>query len=109
MASERTGSRGWPEALKAAALGREARESLPPDFNPDSFTQRDYGALEDRWKALGQDAGEGGRYVEGAVDDDLDVDLARAHADHAHAALAAVVAGVELRARDLLDPSRQPP
>jgi pimeloyl-ACP methyl ester carboxylesterase len=61
-----------PEALRAAALGRQARESIPPAFNPDSFIPADYEALEVRWKALGEDAGRAGAAGDqGAVDDDL--------------------------------------
>jgi pimeloyl-ACP methyl ester carboxylesterase len=61
-----------PQALRAAAIGREARESLPPEFDPDSFTATDWEALEVRWKALGEDAGRAGAEgPEGHVDDDL--------------------------------------
>lgn len=61
-----------PQALRAAALGLQARESLPPDFDPESFTPGDWEALEVRWKALGQDAGRAGAEgPEGNVDDDL--------------------------------------
>ena len=61
-----------PQALRAAALGREARESLPPDFDTDSFTAPDWEALEVRWKALGEDAGRAAEQgPEGNIDDDL--------------------------------------
>jgi pimeloyl-ACP methyl ester carboxylesterase len=61
-----------PQALRAAAFGREARESLPAEFDPESFTARDWEALEHRWQALGEDAGKAGAQgPEGNVDDDL--------------------------------------
>jgi len=61
-----------PEALRAAAMGREARASLQDEFNPDAFTAADWEALEARWKALGEDAGRAGAEGdEGAIDDDL--------------------------------------
>jgi pimeloyl-ACP methyl ester carboxylesterase len=61
-----------PEALRAAALGREARASLPDEFNPESFTRADNEALEQRWRALGIDAGKAGAQgPEGGIDDDL--------------------------------------
>ena len=49
-----------PQALQAAREGREARTALPPAFDEDSFTARDWAVLEDRWKALGEDAGKAG-------------------------------------------------
>ena len=58
-----------PEGLRAAAMGRQARESLPDAFDTESFTAADWEALEVRWKALGEDAGRGG--TEGLIDDDL--------------------------------------
>jgi pimeloyl-ACP methyl ester carboxylesterase len=61
-----------PQALQAAREGREARTALPPEFDADSFTARDWAVLEDRWKALGEDAGKAGAAgPEGAIDDDL--------------------------------------
>jgi pimeloyl-ACP methyl ester carboxylesterase len=61
-----------PHGLKAAALGRRARESLPEHFDPRSFTARDHEALEARWQALGEDAGKAAAQgPEGNVDDDL--------------------------------------
>ena len=61
-----------PQALRAARQGREARAALPPEFDEGSFTARDWAVLEDRWKALGEDAGKAGAAgPEGAIDDDL--------------------------------------
>jgi len=61
-----------PRALQAAREGREARTALPPEFDEGSFTARDWAVLEDRWKALGEDAGKAGAAgPEGAIDDDL--------------------------------------
>ncbi len=58
-----------PDALRAAAIGRHARASLPDAFDTESFTAADWAALEVRWKSLGEDAGRGG--TEGLIDDDL--------------------------------------
>ncbi len=61
-----------PRALRAAREGREVRTALPPEFDQDSFTARDWAVLEHRWKALGEDAGKAGAAgPEGAIDDDL--------------------------------------
>jgi pimeloyl-ACP methyl ester carboxylesterase len=61
-----------PQALRAARDGREARAALPQEFDPDTFTDRDWAVLEGRWKALGEDAGKAGAAgPEGAIDDDL--------------------------------------
>ncbi len=75
-----TGEDDWfagmaaPEALRAAAEGPEARErhAEVETFEPDSFTPADWAALEDRWAALGRDAGAAGAAgPEGLIDDDL--------------------------------------
>jgi pimeloyl-ACP methyl ester carboxylesterase len=61
-------------ALRAALLGRAAREvfEATAEFNPSSFIERDYAALEGAWASLGADAGAaaaaGGS---GQIDDDL--------------------------------------
>ena len=61
-----------PRALQAAREGREARTALPPEFDEESFTARDWAVLEGRWAALGEDAGKAGAAgPEGAIDDDL--------------------------------------
>ena len=61
-----------PRALRAAREGRDARTALPPEFDEDSFTARDWAVLADRWKALAEDAGKAGAAgPEGAIDDDL--------------------------------------
>jgi len=75
-----TGEDDWfagmiaPEALRAAADGREARERFAEtdEFAPDQFTATDWAALEDRWASLGRDAGAAGAAgPEGLIDDDL--------------------------------------
>jgi pimeloyl-ACP methyl ester carboxylesterase len=75
-----TGEDAWfegmaaPEGLRAATQGRAARERRAEveDFDPASFTTADWSALEDRWAALGRDAGAAGAAgPEGLIDDDL--------------------------------------
>jgi pimeloyl-ACP methyl ester carboxylesterase len=62
-------------ALRAALRGREARAEYEAtaEFDPESFTQRDYAALDGNWVSLGADVGAaiaaGG--ADGVVDDDL--------------------------------------
>jgi len=63
-----------PGALRAALAGRDARLAYAEtaEFDPDSFTTRDYEALNGDWGPLGADAGAGS--AEGPVgeaDDDL--------------------------------------
>lgn len=63
-----------PGALRAALAGREARLGYAEtaEFDPESFTSRDYETLNGAWGALGADAGAGA--AEGPVgeaDDDL--------------------------------------
>jgi len=63
-----------PGGLRAAARGREDRERFAgsDDFDPNSFTARDWASLEGAWAPLGQDAGRAGdEGSEGLVDDDL--------------------------------------
>ncbi len=61
-------------ALRAALAGREARvrHEATAEFDPTSFNDRDYAALETNWSSLGADVGEaaaaGG---DGAIADDL--------------------------------------
>ena len=71
---------GWYEgmvdgaSLRAAERGREARErhAAVARFEPASFTAADWAALEDRWAALGADAGRAGAtWPAGLIDDDL--------------------------------------
>ena len=40
--------------------GSGRAEALPPEFDENSFTARDWAALEGRWAALGEDAGRAG-------------------------------------------------
>lgn len=63
-----------PGALRAALAGRDARLAYAEtaEFDPESFTSRDYDALKGAWGPLGADAGAGA--AEGPVgeaDDDL--------------------------------------
>jgi len=63
-----------PGALRAALAGRDARLAYAEtaEFDPESFTSRDYETLNGAWGALGADAGAGA--AEGPVgeaDDDL--------------------------------------
>ncbi|MFB9747451.1 alpha/beta fold hydrolase [Leifsonia shinshuensis] len=62
-----------PGGLRAALSGREARLAYAEtaQFEPESFTERDYRTLEGAWAALGADAGAGGAAgPAGEVDDD---------------------------------------
>ncbi|MGH2617872.1 MAG: alpha/beta fold hydrolase [Thermomicrobiales bacterium] len=61
-------------ALRASVLGREARERFEETaaFDPESFTERDYAALDGGWSSLGADVGvaaAGG--ADGIIADDL--------------------------------------
>ena len=61
-------------SLRAAELGRDARVRYEEtsEFDPESFVDTDYAALEDAWSSLGADvarASQGGS--DGLVDDDL--------------------------------------
>ncbi|MET0136588.1 MAG: alpha/beta hydrolase [Kibdelosporangium sp.] len=61
-------------ALRAAAEGREARERFAAgdEFDPDSFTVRDWATLDGHWAALGVDAGRAGEAgPDGLIDDDV--------------------------------------
>ncbi|HUG50296.1 MAG TPA: alpha/beta fold hydrolase [Terrimesophilobacter sp.] len=60
--------------LRAAAAGRSVREiyAQTDEFDPDSFTESDYAALEGTWSALGDDARSASTAGSGGlVDDDL--------------------------------------
>jgi pimeloyl-ACP methyl ester carboxylesterase len=61
-------------ALRAAVRGRKAREQYEEtaDFDPASFIERDYAALDGAWSSLGADAG--AAYAagsDGIIDDDV--------------------------------------
>lgn len=63
-----------PGGLQAALAGRDARRAHADsaEFDPDSFTKRDWATLEGPWRALGADAGAGGAEgPDGEVDDDV--------------------------------------
>ena len=61
-------------SLRAALLGRAAREEYErtAEFDPESFVDRDYAALEGAWESLGRDVGlAAANGTEGLIDDDL--------------------------------------
>lgn len=63
-----------PDALRAALSGRDARLAYAEtaEFDPESFTPRDYDALNADWGPLGADAGAGAAEgPAGEADDDL--------------------------------------
>jgi pimeloyl-ACP methyl ester carboxylesterase len=63
-----------PDALRAAAAGRVAREryAATDEFDPNSFTSADWAALAGTWASLGRDAELAGQDgAEGLIDDDL--------------------------------------
>ncbi|WP_434317150.1 alpha/beta fold hydrolase [Leifsonia sp. P73] len=65
---------GRPRGLRAALAGRDARaaHAETAEFEPESFTDRDYETLKGPWAALGADAGAGAAEGHaGEVDDDL--------------------------------------
>lgn len=61
-------------SLRASMAGRQAREHYErtQEFDPESFTESDYGALEGGWSSLGADAGlAAADGADGLIDDDL--------------------------------------
>jgi pimeloyl-ACP methyl ester carboxylesterase len=63
-----------PDALRAAAAGREAREryAATAEFDENSFTPADWAALNGTWASLGRDAGQAGAAgPDGEIDDDV--------------------------------------
>jgi pimeloyl-ACP methyl ester carboxylesterase len=61
-------------SLKAAVRGRMAREEYEQsaEFDPSSFVERDYAALDSRWSSLGADVGVASAAgTAGLIDDDL--------------------------------------
>lgn len=61
-------------ALRAAQQGRPARALFAEtdEFDPKSFVQADYAALEGEWSALGEDVGRSGQFgPDGLIDDDV--------------------------------------
>jgi pimeloyl-ACP methyl ester carboxylesterase len=63
-----------PGGLRAALAGRGARlaAAATAEFDPESFTSRDYQTLDGVWGPLGDDAGAGAAEgPEGEADDDL--------------------------------------
>jgi pimeloyl-ACP methyl ester carboxylesterase len=68
------GMAGDGAALRAAVAGRQARERFEAtaEFDPASFTERDYAALAGAWSSLGADAGAASAAgADGLIDDDL--------------------------------------
>jgi pimeloyl-ACP methyl ester carboxylesterase len=63
-----------PGALRAAAVGRDAREryAITDEFDPNTFTAADWAALGGTWASVGRDAGQAGNDgSEGLIDDDV--------------------------------------
>jgi pimeloyl-ACP methyl ester carboxylesterase len=63
-----------PQALRAAVAGEDARRRYAEidEFDPDSFADADYAALEGEWASLGVDVGASAAYGDdGLIDDDL--------------------------------------
>jgi pimeloyl-ACP methyl ester carboxylesterase len=63
-----------PNGPRTAAEGREARARYAEtdEFDENSFTAADYGALAGAWASLGEDAGRAGRAgPDGLIDDDV--------------------------------------
>ncbi|PXA67260.1 alpha/beta fold hydrolase [Cryobacterium arcticum] len=61
-------------SLRAARQGRPAREhyEATAEFDPESFVERDYAALEGDWASLGADVGEASADgPDGLIDDDM--------------------------------------
>jgi pimeloyl-ACP methyl ester carboxylesterase len=61
-------------SLRAAVAGRHAREhhEATTEFDPESFTERDYAALAGAWSSLGEDVGVAAAAgADGLIDDDL--------------------------------------
>jgi len=61
-------------SLRAARRGRPAREhyEATAEFDPESFVERDYAALEGAWASLGADVGEASADgPDGLIDDDM--------------------------------------
>lgn len=74
------GSNEWfdgmqaPQALRAAVEGEDARHRFAEidEFDPDSFVDADYAALQGEWASLGADVGASAAYGDdGLIDDDL--------------------------------------
>jgi pimeloyl-ACP methyl ester carboxylesterase len=63
-----------PQALRAAAEGEEARRRFAEidEFDPASFVDADYAALDGEWASLGADVAASKSYgIDGLLDDDL--------------------------------------
>lgn len=74
------GSDAWfagmqaPQALRAAAAGEEARRRFAEidEFDPASFVDADYAALDGEWASLGADVAASEPFgIDGLIDDDL--------------------------------------
>ncbi|CAH0248023.1 alpha/beta fold hydrolase [Microbacterium sp. Bi128] len=63
-----------PEALRAATQGEDARRRFAEidEFDPDSFVDADYAALDGEWTSLGASVAASEPYgIDGLIDDDL--------------------------------------
>ncbi|MFS0792567.1 alpha/beta fold hydrolase [Microbacterium sp. 1P10AE] len=63
-----------PQAIRAAVTGEDARRRFAEtdEFDPDSFVDADYAALQGEWASLGADVGASAAYGDdGLIDDDL--------------------------------------
>lgn len=63
-----------PQALRAAAEGEDARRRFAEidEFDPASFVDADYAALDGEWTSLGADVAASKPYgIDGLIDDDL--------------------------------------
>lgn len=63
-----------PHALRAAVEGEDARRRFAEinEFDPDSFVDADYAALQGEWASLGANVGASAAYGhDGLIDDDL--------------------------------------
>lgn len=68
------GMAGDGASLRAAERGRDARALFEEtnEFDPTSFTDRDYAALDGAWSSLGNDVGEASAAgPDGIIDDDI--------------------------------------
>src|SRR4051794_13502362 len=66
------GGMAAPAALTAARGGRAARAAVPDEFEPASFVESDWAALDGSWGVLGSDAQRSGAQGDtGLIDDDV--------------------------------------
>ena len=63
-----------PDGVRSAFISRGARAAFVEvdEFDPNSFTARDYAALDGDWKSLGEDVGRSAKWGDdGLIDDDV--------------------------------------